>query len=381
MVGVHGRRSFPALGHCLALVLLLTAACAEEAEPLGNARVDDDDDDAAPQALPVVGAGVDEVPSQQAPTGAPYPIILVHGFSGWMDVGSLGYFYRVKGDFEAAGADVTTPALPPYDSSADRAVVLSRVVDEVLARTNKRKVHLIAHSQGGIDSRILLTDLGYADRVASLVTISTPHRGTKVADLAKVAPNGVINAAGQLLGWLLGALDGEPPSDATWLADDDIRAAYDPDLAAAIATMRTDHMADFNESHPDPAGVPIFSVSGVSNLLPLDQSECRGGLWDNSGRVDAVDPLFAGAGLYLNYTDGGNLFRPTPNDGLVTAASSRWGTFLQCIPADHPDEIGQVADQGPGLFNGWDHREFYLRLLTLAREVEADETDDLDTAP
>ena len=319
---------------------------------------------------PVVGDAVVDDDGTPAPLGAPYPIILVHGFSGWMDFAGVAYFYHVADDLRAAGADVTAPNLPPYDGSEERARVLASVVDDVLARTNQRKVHLIAHSQGGVDSRVLITDLGYADRVASLVTISTPHRGTRVADLAASAPDGVLNPAGQLLGWLVGTLEGEPPSDAAWLADESVQAAYDPNLAAAVATLQPSTMAVFNETHPDPVGVPIFSVAGVTNLLSLDQPECEGGLWPRSDRVDVVDAFFAAAGLYLSNTDGGWVFNPTPNDGLVTVSSARWGTFLGCIPADHPDEIGHILDSG-NLVSGFDHRRMYLDLLRNARAVEA----------
>ena len=319
---------------------------------------------------PVVGGAVVDDDDTPAPLGAPYPIILVHGFSGWMDFAGVAYFHNVADDLRAAGADVTVPNLPPYDGSEQRARVLARVVDDVVLRTNKRKVHLIAHSQGGVDSRLLITDLGYADRVASLVTISTPHRGTRVAELAASAPDGLLNPAGQLLGWLVGTLEGEPPSDAAWMADESVQAAYDPNLAAAVDTLQPSTMAVFNETHPDPVGVPIFSVAGVTNLLSLDQPECEGGLWPRSDRVDVVDAFFAAAGLYLSNTDGGWVFNPTPNDGLVTVSSARWGTFLGCIPADHPDEIGHILDSG-NLVSGFDHRRLYLDLLSNARAVEA----------
>ena len=359
----------------LTAALLVAAVGCEHlgSEPLGEATPEPASRDVPPLVVnpePAVGDAVVDDDGTPAPLGAPYPIILVHGFSGWMDFGGVEYFYNVPDDLRAAGADVTVPNLPPYDGSQERAMVLARVVDEVLARTNKRKVHLIAHSQGGVDSRVLITDLGYADRVASLVTISTPHRGTRVAELAASAPDGLLNPAGQLLGWLVGTLEGEPPSEAAWLADESVQAAYDPNLVAAMDTLQPSTMAAFNETHPDPAGVPIFSVAGVTNLLSLDQSECDGGRWDRSNRVDVVDVFFAAAGLYLSNTDGGWVFDPTPNDGLVTVASARWGTFLGCIPADHPDEIGQILDSG-NLVSGFDHRRFYLDLLNNARAVEA----------
>jgi triacylglycerol lipase len=53
-------------------------------------------------------------------------------------------------------------------------------------------------------------------------------------------------------------------------------------------------------------------------------------------------------------------------DGLVTVDSATWGTFLGCIPADHLDEVCQIAGQSPGLGNNfdclafWDDLEGYL---------------------
>jgi triacylglycerol lipase len=361
-----------ALWSTLAALVALPLSCGDvQGEPLDEAR-------AAPPAPPrapvVTGSGVVDVDGEPAPLGPPYPVVLVHGFSGWEDVlGGVGYFYGVVDDYRAAGVDVTAPALPPYNDSEARAAVLARVVDDVLARTHRRKVHLIAHSQGGIDSRVLLTDLGYADRVASLTTISTPHRGTAVADVAEFAPDGALNPAGQLFAWLLGVIGNPPPDEASWLAGADVEAAYDPDLVASVDALRTSTMAAFNATHPDPPGVRIFSVAGVSNLLSTDQPECNDGFWGRSDDRDVVEAFFAASGAYLSNTDGGDPLDPTPNDGLVTVASARWGLFLGCIPADHADEIGQIADGGPALVSGFDHRAFYARLLEQLRTLEASE--------
>ncbi|MDI7267394.1 MAG: hypothetical protein QME96_05320 [Myxococcota bacterium] len=48
---------------------------------------------------------------------------------------------------------------------------------------------------------------------------------------------------------------------------------------------------------------------------------------------------------------------------LVTVESATWGTFRGTLPADHWDEIGQLADGGPA--GPFDHPAFY-------RQVAAD---------
>lgn len=364
---------------------LSLAACAEVA-PLGDAPAgapvgaapDAGDVAAEPLilegfpafALPTESSAepLPEPPSEGIPEGLgpPYPVVLVHGFSGFTDFGPLDYFFQIVAMLEDEGHEVFAPALPPYNGSDERAQVLAAAVDDILADTGRRKVHLIAHSQGGVDSRRLIAGLGYDDRVSSLTTIATPHRGTPLADAAEDAPDSVLNPAGQMLGWLIGALE-NPPSDQAWITDQG-QDVSNPALAAAARQLSTFGMGDFNALHPDPPGVPIFSVVGYSNLVGAPDFCDDGLLFPRSGRIDPVDPLLVSSGLLLS---GLNPFSPRANDGIVPSDSMRWGTLLGCVPADHFDEVGQIADLLPHVMSGFDHREMYRALVENARRVEA----------
>ena len=83
-----------------------------------------------------------------------------------------------------SGESVFVTVVPPFDTSAARAQALSKQIDDILKRTGKAKVNLVGHSQGGMDARVITSPqgLGYGDRVASVTTVATPHRGSKVAD-------------------------------------------------------------------------------------------------------------------------------------------------------------------------------------------------------
>lgn len=343
-------------------------ACGDVA-PLSSTDAPARVDERAPLHLEGTATAVERTAFE--PLGPPYPIILVHGFSGFTDLGPMEYFFGVKELYEAQGADVTTPALPPYNDPAERARVLADVIDATLARTGRAKVHLIGHSQGGIDSRVVISELGYADRVASYTTISTPHDGTEVADLARSAPDGVLNPAGQFLAWLFGIAEGEPPSEAAW-ASEDTAETWTPDMAAAVEALTPEAMRALRARAPIPASVPFFTLAGVSNLRSLDNPDCAASLWPRDDRVDAIDPFLIGTGAYLSFTDGGDVDAPNPNDGLVTVKSARdpRSTFLGCVPADHLDEVGLIADLTPGLVSGFDHEEMFLRLLEQLRSVE-----------
>jgi triacylglycerol lipase len=126
------------------------------------------------------------------------PIVLAHGIARFdilleklrerfhLPETELGdrfhYFKGVKTLLESHGFQVFHPNQDfagPVDLRAEQ---LRSRVNEILASTGAEKVHIIAHSMGGLDARHMIVDKGMADKVASLVTIGTPHLGTILAD-------------------------------------------------------------------------------------------------------------------------------------------------------------------------------------------------------
>ena len=106
------------------------------------------------------------------------PIVMVHGYfhnrSGFFvmrrALRRVGFAHLYDLNLSAIRRDVA--------SMADR---LAERVDEVLAATGADRVHLIGHSLGGIVARYYVQLLGGADRVDTVVTLGTPHRGTYAA--------------------------------------------------------------------------------------------------------------------------------------------------------------------------------------------------------
>jgi triacylglycerol lipase len=342
----------------LTLVVMLLPACPEEAlvqsqQPPATTAASDGGGsvalDASVEETPLAPENVVPVRVADTRKGPPYPILLVHGLNGFRDLGPVDYFFRVPGALTDAGEAVFVTAVAPYDGSAARAAVLARQLDAVLEATGARKVNLIAHSQGGLDSRLLISTLGYGDRVASLTTISTPHRGTAVADLlyqdGNVVAEGLINA----WAWLFGEVSRDTQNN--------------PNGRAALATLATANMAAFNQANVDDGRVQYFSFAGRTNLQQANDA-CAGSVWPNPDAVDVVEAALLPTWLYL----AGSITSPTANDGLVTVDSARWGTFVGCLPADHADEIGQLLDLLPDLVSGWDHVDFYRRWVTELRQ-------------
>jgi pimeloyl-ACP methyl ester carboxylesterase len=62
--------------------------------------------------------------------------------------------------------------------------VLSKQLESICKHFNVAKVNLICHSKGGIDSQAAIVYYGASQYVARIFTLSTPHWGSPLADLA-----------------------------------------------------------------------------------------------------------------------------------------------------------------------------------------------------
>ncbi|MFH1872975.1 MAG: alpha/beta fold hydrolase [Pseudomonadota bacterium] len=106
------------------------------------------------------------------------PLLLIHGYQC-----NRGFWFWLRRKLEAAGWTVATHNLEPvFGDIDDYADGIARRIDEVLAATGAAQLILVGHSMGGLASRAYLRRFGKA-RVARLVTLGTPHQGTRLARL------------------------------------------------------------------------------------------------------------------------------------------------------------------------------------------------------
>ena len=216
------------------------------------------------------------------------PLVLHHGFGGMpgLKVGPvvLDYFRGIDVALAASGRDVWVTRVHPFAGVPTRAWQLKT---QILSRLRQIQqpdmpVIIVAHSMGGLDARYMIRHLDMAGRVAALLTVTTPHRGSPMADW-------VVKHFDRRLRFVAGLKN--------WV---DLRA---------IADLTTDQCARFNDVVPDVPGVQYFSTSAARP-------------WH---RV----PAFAyPAHRIVSYAEG-------ENDGLVSVQSSMWGRRLGIWPADH----------------------------------------------
>ena len=262
-----------------------------------------------------------------------FPIVMVHGWTGFENIGPLTYFYGVQDDLEDLGYPLAIAVLDPYNSVDVRGEQLAEFVGSVLQNQRARKVNLFGHSQGGIDSRYVAAEAGggYGDRVGAVITLGTPHYGTPFTDIALGLIPGQSELALAFLFNFLGAtMDQES------------------DVLASLETLSETFMQDeFNVIYVDDPRVKYYSWMGET---------CPAGLGCN----DILDPL-----LLLSYE---MIFAVAgANDGLVPESSAEWGEYLGLIPADHIDQIGQIA----GITGqAYDHIEFFRDNARMLKDEE-----------
>lgn len=290
--------------------------------------------------------------------GPPYPIVLSHGFFGFekfAGVDFVTYFYGVKKYLHEQGETlVFTPAVDPFNTSDFRGQQLADYIEQLLKNTGYAKVNIIGHSQGGLDARVVANLR--PDLVASVVTVSTPHGGSKIADvvLKLVADPNYQKVISDLLN-----LIGAPLYD---------QIGNETDVFKPLKLFSQPGITAFNQAHPDEPGVFYASIAGRTDLS-IGGDVCDADvklpfIQDFSDTVDPVDPMLSLFDAILDET----INNPYANDGMVRVKDAKRGQFWGCIPADHLDEVGQLLGDSPGLGNSWDHKAFYAAIVAELRK-------------
>lgn len=117
--------------------------------------------------------------------GAP-PVLCVHGLQG-----AAGNFAPLRAFLSAAGRRRSYSAwFEPEQDIFAMAQRLTGIVDEIFAVNalpEGARIDIVAHSMGGLITRLALLEPAFAKRVRSLITLGTPHHGTHLARLASTS--------------------------------------------------------------------------------------------------------------------------------------------------------------------------------------------------
>jgi triacylglycerol lipase len=224
-------------------------------------------------------------PGQSESISLKYPVVLVHGialrdpgflFNTW---GKIPHVLRENGVEVYFGE---TDALGTIETNAG---LLKVTIDKILEETGKEKVNIIAHSKGGLDSRYFIWKYDYGDKVASLTTISTPHHGSVIADMAQDLKTLHTRAARKSL--------------------EDLGKLYEdtyPDPYTVGYELTTKIMSEFNR------------------IVTMDDRVYYQSIYSTMSKA-SDDPILTASYRYIKKVIG-------ENDGLVSEYSTRWGNNI-----------------------------------------------------
>ncbi len=259
-----------------------------------------------------------------------HTIILVHGLLGYRRFLLWRMFADVVDSLEREGFRAVQAIVHPTASIKERAENLLECINKTVPPGES--CHIIGHSMGGLDARYLASPngLNQGGRIATITTVSTPHRGSTMA--AQI-PNFVktvvsyLSKAGQ---YLIPGESGEYLSKLAqnrWVAFEQLTPKY---LEETFNPRIIDH--------PD---VDYYSFAGQIELSYKSPSD-----WP---RIPFWRGMKAREGI---------------NDGMVSVESAKWGTFKGVLPADHGQQIGLIVI--PWATSPFDHLTFFT---TQAKEL------------
>lgn len=249
------------------------------------------------------------------------PVVLMHGFGMLASIRRAGMLHDIAMHLRKHGVRAYAPNVAPYETVPRRAEQWQHCIERVLEETHATKVHLVAHSMGGLDARYLISALGMHDRVATLTTISTPHHGTALADFVLEQPERLQSLITDIANWM----------------GSTILETASANFLQAVSELTPTHMQE------------------MFNALVLDRPEVSYRSYaGQAGRETtiSINPLLRVLNLLLHNRQG-------INDGLVPNESAHWGDFRGTLDADHLQQVGHYL----GSRKTFNAEGFYLDLM------------------
>jgi triacylglycerol lipase len=178
------------------------------------------------------------------------PVLMVHGYGC-----NSGYWHTMSRALTGARITHYAVDLEPVFGDIDSFVpALEQAASRVLRETGAPRLIVLAHSMGGLVARAWLLEHG-PDKVARIITLGTPHRGTALANYGW-------GANSRQMRWQGRGLQGEA---STWLRSLD--ANEDPaqrDLITSIWSYHDNIVSPQESSRL--AGARNLEVAGIGHV-------------------------------------------------------------------------------------------------------------------
>jgi hypothetical protein len=366
-------------------------------------------------------------------------VYLIPGFFGFVNFGRLVYFSHVREflehrfDHYGIRVEIHRARPMPVASLRRRTIELADYVQQTSSELGG-PLHLVGHSAGGLDARLLVApgvDLGeghdldaIADRVRTVTTVCTPHRGTPLASsftgvvgghllrllsVLTVAflregqlPLSIVTRLGRTLvrsrlpggriELVFEELEHEivkslPEKDRLYVSGFFEQVAQEQ---ALIPQLMPENVELFNATTPNRKSIRYASVAVCANepnlrrqvalgVSPYDQAAYGVFRWLHAQTASSTrlggDPAPAAELERVERVLG--RVEPRHNDGIVPVLSQLWGEVVHVCRADHLDVVGHFSapDHEPPHFDwlptasGFTRDEFERLWDAVARQI------------
>ncbi len=255
-----------------------------------------------------------------------HPVLLCHGYGAIASLVKPSPLYDVAMFLRSHNIEAFAPNIVPYATIEIRAENWVRVIDRLSKQLPYEKFNIIAHSMAGLDIRYALSKMDIANQVASLTTVSTPHRGTSLAELSLKTPEAIKEKMADLLDWMGNRVYPGTKSDS---------------VGSAEQLTRDYVREEFNPNVPDVEGIPYYSFSSAVG----------------KGTPHPIKVISRYQNNYIYQQEG-------INDGMVSVESSKWGRHFKTADISHLEQMNlRVKDERTALF-----KNFWLEVARTLQE-------------
>lgn len=245
-----------------------------------------------------------------------YPVLLCHGYGAITVLSKPSPLYDVAMLMRTHNVLAFAPNIVPYARIETRAESWMMLIRKLLDELQCQKLNVIAHSMGGLDIRYAISTLNAAPAVESLTTVSTPHHGTYLAELALDAPQTIREKVAGFLDWMGDQVYPDTKNDST---------------ASAKQLTREYITSQFNPSVPDVKGVSYYSYSAAVGRGTDEPIQVLARYQNNQ--------VYQAEGL---------------NDGMVSVQSARWGEHIKTGNISHLEQMNfSTGDDRKPLFGAF----------------------------
>lgn len=255
-----------------------------------------------------------------------YPVLLCHGYGAIASLVKPSPLYDVSLLLRSHNVLAYAPNIVPYATIETRAKGWVKLINQLTENAPGKKINVVAHSMGGLDMRYALSKLNAADQVASFTTISTPHRGTSLAELTLKTPEAIRDKLADFLDWMGNHIYPQTQSNSV-------------ESAAQLTRQYVSNV--FNPQMPDVDDIPYYSYSSAVG----------------KGTDEPIRVITRYQNNYIFEEEG-------PNDGMVSVKSAKWGEHIKTSNLSHLEQMNlRLKDDRRAMFE-----EFWFDVVKMLEE-------------